>query len=278
MKEWYFWADEMPDSLACDFTVEPEMFFENLKVPQDRFSFCLYNEDYHARTKGTDLNETVKIDTVFNIADRKIGYFYYSQFGTPGDVTDVFIKFKTAGIEELIIDLRSNPGGGVNTAIHLCSMVAPQNTLGQLFCTYRYNSVKSEKNYAATGSRESSDYFNNDALTRNRNLNLDRIFFLIGANSASCSELVINCLKPYMDVITIGETTVGKDVGMRVIQNNFYKYILEPITFRTYNALRDSVPATGIEPMYYVCDDSRNLIGTVQEPLLKKALEIIKNK
>ena len=277
MKEWYFWADEMPDSLDCNFRLEPEKFFESLKVPQDRFSYCKSNDDYHPRTKGTDLNETVKIDSIYLVADKRVGYFYYSGFDSSGDVTDVVLKFKNSHIDELILDLRSNPGGSVSTGIHLCSLVAPKASLGKLFCTYRYNRTISEKKYASTGSQESSSYFNNDFLTQNRNLDLDRIFVLTGANSASCSELVVNCLRPYMEVITIGETTVGKDVGMHVLKNNFYKYILEPITFRTYNADRDSVPITGLIPMYPVEDNSRTLLGTVREPLLKKALEIIQN-
>lgn len=278
MKEHYFWNEGLGDSLSYNFTLEPSKFFESMLVDEDRFSYCFYNEEYTPSTKGYDLNETVSIDTVFvynnSFKTRKIGYFVYDAFKSEADITDVILKFKRSAINDLIIDLRNNPGGSVATCIHLSSLLSSE-TSGKLFCTFRYNSNLTEKLYKETGNRYEPHYFKNDSATNSRNLHLDRVFFLINDRSASASELIINCMKPYLKVITIGERTVGKDVGMYAIRGRRYKYVLEPITFRTYNSLGDSVPQTGIIPEILVADRGNKIVPSLDEPYIKAVTNYI---
>lgn len=278
MKEHYFWNEGLDDSLSYNFLLEPSEFFESLLVDEDRFSYCFYNEEYIPGTKGYDLNETVSIDTVFVYSNssqtRKIGYFVYDAFQSEADVTDVILKFNRDRINDLIIDLRNNSGGSVATCIHLASLLSSE-TSGKLFCTFRYNRNLTEKLYEETGTRYEPHYFKNDSATNSRNLRLERVFFLINKSSASASELIINCMKPYMKVITIGERTVGKDVGMYAIRGRRYKYVLEPITFRTYNSLGDSVPQTGIIPEILVADKGNKIVPSLDEPYIKAATNYI---
>lgn len=278
MKEHYFWNEGLGDSLSYNFTLEPSKFFESMLVDEDRFSYCFYNEEYTSSTKGYDLNETVSIDTVFvynnSFKTRKIGYFVYDAFKSEADITDVILKFKRSAINDLIIDLRNNPGGSVATCIHLSSLLSSE-TSGKLFCTFKYNRNLTEKLYEETGNRYEPHYFKNDSATNSRNLRLDRVFFLINDRSASASELIINCMKPYLKVITIGERTVGKDVGMYAIRGRRYKYVLEPITFRTYNSLGDSVPQTGIIPEILVADRGNKIVPSLDEPYIKAVTNYI---
>lgn len=278
MKEHYFWNEGLGDSLSYDYSLEPSKFFESMLVDEDRFSYCFYNEEYIPSTKGYNLNETVSIDTVFvynnSFRNRKIGYFVYDAFQSEADVTDVILKFNRNRINDLIIDLRNNPGGSVATCIHLSSLLSSE-TSGKLFCTFRYNRNLTEKLYKETGNRYEPHYFKNDSATNSRNLRLDRVFFLINDRSASASELIINCLKPYVKVITIGERSVGKDVGMYAIKGRRYKYVLEPITFRTYNSWGDSVPQTGIIPEILVADKGNKIVPSLDEPFIKAATNYI---
>lgn len=274
MKLNYFWSDKMKDSSDYDYFLPPDQFFRTLIVDEDRFSYCYPNEDYRPMTKGHNLNETVKLDSIYVIGDKRIGYFYYSGFETEADVTDVILKM--VGVDDLIIDVRNNPGGYVATCIHLSSVVAPKEARGGLFCTYVYNDRLNKLYKEETGLEYRSSYFKNDALTANRSLNLDRIYILTGRRSASCSELLINCLRPYMTVVVIGQTTTGKDVGMHSLSSRYCKYVLMPITFRTYNAVGDSVPVTGIVPdILYEEESITGKIGDVNETLLGRALEEI---
>src|SRR5690606_17670744 len=50
-------------------------------------------------------------------------------------------------------------------------------------------------------------------------LGLNNIFVLTGYQTASASEALINCLDAYIDVVTIGQTTLGKDVGSVTIES-----------------------------------------------------------
>lgn len=276
MKANYLWADKMRDSSSYDYSLLPDAFFESLLVSEDRFSYLETNDQYRPATRGTNLNETVRVDSVFRFEDRSVGYFYYSGFETEADVTDVVIKFK--GIDDLVVDVRDNPGGYVKTCRYLTSLIVPPCNAGKLFCSYEYNSRISAENKMKTGDERTYDYLMDTERILQRNLNLSRVYILVGKRSASASELLINSLRPYMDVIVIGDRTVGKDVGMRSFQNNSCQYILHPITFRTYNADNESVPTSGIVPDIYVGGaTSSDKLGTTDDLLLSRALQEIRN-
>ena len=81
-----------------------------------------------------------------------------------------------------------------------------------------------------------------------------------------------------MDVITIGERTTGKGVGMETFSNKNCKYKLVPITFQYYNANNETVPTEGLLPDYYVegaLDVDIETIGMMSEPLLHETIRII---
>lgn len=274
MKQNYLWADKMKDSLDCDYSLQPDIFFQELLVGEDRFSYCVPNPEYEPSTKGTDLNETVKVDSIYSVGGRKVGYFYYSGFETKADVTDVIIRMH--GVDDLIVDVRNNPGGYVATCIYLASLIVPAEARGQLFCSYEYNSRISRLNFEATGDEHTYSYFEDNALIAGRSLSLDRVYVLTGPHSASASEMLINCLRPYMTVTVIGSITTGKDVGMHLISSRHCRYDLWPITFRTYNADCIPVPVTGIVPDFlYEPEEVSGKLGDVSETLLSKALEEI---
>jgi Periplasmic protease len=275
MKAIYFWSDQLKDSLDYDYSLGNDDFFKSMKVAEDRFSFCEANDKY-SPTKGVDLNHSVIIDSVYNNGGKRIGYFYYVGFETEADVIDVILKMK--GVDELIIDERSNHGGYVATCTCLASMLVPIEHLGDLFYFSSYNDNLAQRNLIETGSLYTYTKFKNDALTRNRSLNLSRLWVLTGKESASCSELLINGLRPYMDVKVIGEKTVGKDVGMSPLVNRRCKFKFWPITFRSYNSEGVPVPTTGIEPDIPVENTaSYNQLGQIDEPLLSRAFEEIIN-
>ena len=270
MKYHYFWNKDLKDSLEYDFTLEPGLFFESMKVPQDRFSYCTVNDEY-IDTKAENRNQSISRDSVYVLDGHKIGYFQYTKFAEPGDVTDIAIAFHEERIEDLVVDLRGNPGGAVETCLQLASYIVPLDYLGQVFCRLQYNEIISEERARSNGSPYSYYYLKDDINTRNRNLGLSRVVFLADRRSASCSELLINCLKPYLPVILIGATTTGKDVGMYAIKGRKYKYVLEPITFRSYNANDEAVPETGIVPDILIEQSPYVADGITVDPALEAA-------
>lgn len=275
MRHNYLWADELKDSLEYDYSLEPEKFYRSMKVSQDRFSYLEPYDGYVPPTKANVDDKSVFLDTVYSVHGKNIGYIKYDGFETKAAVTDVAYRMLDKKIDELVVDLRDNPGGYVNTGVYFASLILPLKFKGGLFATEEYNREISEQKIREHGSPRDSVFFSDDAVCISRNLNLERIFFLIGKHSASCSELMINSLKPYMPVVTIGQTTTGKDVGMHSFSGQHFRNMLWPITFRTYNRDNIPVPVTGFIPDIYVENDQSKVIGDLEEPLLKKAIDYI---
>ena len=226
-------------------------------------------------TRGRNLAPTVSLDSIYTINDKRIGYFIYDQFESSTDVAQITIRLKNLGIDELILDLRYNPGGYVSTSKYLASMLAPKESLGKLYQLQRYNDIQTKEKMDNGESGVDSVFLDKGFITIDRNLDLKRLVVLTTKNTASASESLIIGLRPYMDVVTIGTTSCGKDVGSYTIADNRYKYQLQPITFRYYNALNDSTPTTGIIPDIEVADDLNHERGDVNEALLRTAIDYL---
>lgn len=226
-------------------------------------------------TRGFNLAPTISLDTIYTINQKRIGYFVYDQFNSSTDVSQIAIRLKNRGIDELILDLRYNPGGYVHTSNYLASILAPKESLGKLYQVQRFNKIQTEIKRKNGGSGVDSVFLDKGFIASQRNLDLRRVIVLTTKNTASASESLIIGLRPYMDVITVGTKSCGKDVGSYTIADNRYKYQLQPITFRYYNALNDSTPTTGIIPDIEVADDLNHERGDVNEALLKTAINYL---
>ena len=228
---------------------------------------------------------TVYLDSIYQIERKKVGYICYLQFDDKKDLANVLKHFYEEQIDELVLDLRYNPGGLVSTCKYLSNSIVSENGYGEIFQQCTYNDILSREYFEATGSEKTINCFqtpnNGKSLPGSElyGLNLKRIFILTSKYSASASEALIIGLKPFMSVVVIGEQTYGKGVGSWTIRNNKYKYQLQPITMQYYNAKMETVTTDGIPVDYYVPDGysttKRNL-GDVEEPLLKTALDLIK--
>lgn len=138
-----------------------------------------------------------------------------------------------------------------------------------------------------TGDERTYSYFNFPASADKEilgvnllGLQLKKLYVITSSHTASASEATIICLKPYMNVITIGEKTVGKGVGSWNISSPKYQYSIQPITMRYYNANNESTPDEGIVPDYNIPDGfstNKKEIGDLSETLLNTAISLIMN-
>ena len=106
------------------------------------------------------------------------------------------------------------------------------------------------------------------------------MYVLTSAGTASASELIINGLKPYMDVFLIGDVTYGKNVGSIPIEdedNPDNLYGLLPIVTQSFNSLDQSDYSTGFTPNIAVNENTERLkeLGDVNEIMLRTAIEQI---
>ncbi len=205
---------------------------------------------------------------------KKIGYLVYNSFVSKYDkqLNEVFGKFKSDGISDLVLDLRYNSGGSVQTAIYLASMIKGTDTQ-KIFV--KQTSNKKMINYW----KRDHTFENNISGTPIHTLNLPKIYILTSKHTASASELIINGLKPYLTVVQIGETTLGKNLASITLKDKTKgsKWAMQPIVLRSENAAGFGHYETGLVPNFEIKEDVRNLgtLGDENEPLLAKALELI---
>lgn len=215
-------------------------------------------------TTATYTLNTVLYNKVYEVADKKVGYFVFNSFtGTPSqnELKTVLSTFEAAGVNEMIVDLRYNGGGDVDTQTMLANALAPSSvSRSSVMFSYLHNTKLSAWNETIRFSKTGS-------------LNLSRIFFITSAASASASELLINNLKPYLDVKTIGKTTHGKPVGMYGFE--VMDYVIAPIAFKTVNAKNVGDYYSGIAVDADVADGLDKNWGDPLESCLASALAYI---
>jgi carboxyl-terminal processing protease len=106
-------------------------------------------------------------------------------------------------------------------------------------------------------------------------LNLDRVIVITSEQTCSASELVINCLKPFIDVVLVGSNTCGKPVGM--IGYDLFDKHISPIEFKTVNADGEGDYFDGIPPTCDSEDDLMKQFGDEEESSLAEALNYVRN-
>jgi carboxyl-terminal processing protease len=234
--------------------------------------------------------DPVFFHSVITEGDRKIGYFIYNFFaaGTADqeskfddEVDGVFTDFKAQGITDLVLDLRYNSGGSEKSSQNLASLIAPGADNTKVFCKREYNDqveqdILNDPNF---GSAFLTTKFLNKASNVGSLIN-NRIYILTGSRTASASELIINGLKPYMDVFIIGDVTYGKNVGsISLYEENDprNKWGMQPIVVKVFNSQNQSDYSEGFTPDILNEDNSLHLypLGDTRESLLSAAIEQI---
>lgn len=215
-------------------------------IYQDSYTMTLgtFNADFSISPLSPEISLTaVEINSnpihthkVIEHADKKIGYLMYTSFinDYDDDLQAVFADFKTQGVSDLVLDLRYNGGGSVNTAILLGSMIAPSSAVGDIYIQSSYNDKLNA--YFKDKYPNDKDLFIDRIEDNTNNLNLNRLVVLTTGNTASASEMIIYGLSPHMEVYQIGEQTHGKYYASITIDDEKkHNWAIQPIVLRTGN-------------------------------------------
>lgn len=244
-----------------------------------------------AELTGTELAENpVHMAKVIEKEGLKIGYLMYTGFTRDFDpqLNEAFGYFKSQNIDELVIDLRYNGGGSVETASDLSSMITggfEGKLLAQMIMNEKWQNIY---------EKEAPEYikyrFNNEIHTGEpiNSLNLDKVYVIATFGSASASELLINGLDPYINVIHVGSNTAGKYQSSRTLYdsnhamfakvdvNPSHKYAIQPLISKMANSVGKSDYGDGLTPDIEAAEGLNYLpLGDPQEPMLKVALDAI---
>ncbi len=232
--------------------------------------------------------DPVFLNKVFTVNGKQVGYLVYNGFTSDFDLelNTVFQQFKTAGVSKLIVDLRYNGGGSVQSAIYLASMIYSTNT-AKLFTKSVYNNILTPYLTSTYGASFFLSNFTDKINTTPINsLGISDIYFIVSGETASASELLINGLKPYMNVLSVGTNTYGKYVASLTLQdydaNNklvtTHKYAMQPIVAEYANSLGVTEFVNGLVPDITAKEDNGSMLqlGDENEMLLKIVLDYIK--
>jgi C-terminal processing protease CtpA/Prc len=236
-------------------------------------------------TKTTLSENPILINKTITNGAHKIGYLMYNGFYASYDIqlNDAFAYLKSQGITDLVLDLRYNSGGSVLSATRLASMITGQYT-GQIFSKQSWNDKINSFFESNNPNALKNNFTNKIENTDINSLNLSKIYILTTKSTASASELIINGLKPYMNVVQIGDVTTGKNVGSVTLydsptfgkenKNPSHRYAMQPIVLKIVNADGFGDYFNGLTPNYQLKESIENLdvLGNSTEPLLSTAI------
>lgn len=155
------------------------------------------------------IEETNLMKTSFITAgNRTAAYILYNSFGADDTETlqNMFVEIAARQPNDIILDLRYNPGGYVSTSQLLSTLLAPQNAMGQTFLNMTYNDKI---------AKTESYLFEPSLIPGGTPLAYENLYIITSNNTASASEIVINCLRPYLKerLLQVGTATFGKNVA-----------------------------------------------------------------
>ena len=238
-----------------------------------------------ALTKTILDENPILVNKVIVSGSHKIGYLMYNAFYPNYDtkLNEAFGTLKLQGITDLVLDLRYNRGGSIQTSTRLASMITGTLT-GKVFAKEQWN-AKIESYFAANDPESLKNLFvDKIGTTAINSVNMTKIYILTSESTASASELVINGLKPYITVVQIGDVTTGKNVGSVTLydsptfgkedRNPNHRYAMQPLVLKIVNGAGFGDYQNGLEPDFELKENlsTLNVLGSPDEPLLSLAI------
>jgi len=244
--------------------------------------------------------EMVASHRIIEISDKKIAYLALLSFSTLADSKDeldqIFTEFAKVGTTELIVDLRANRGGYVETAEYVANLIVPSRLNAQVMYSEVFNSLLQNGKASILKNQVYRDV-NGHTIMHNGRLatmadvdfskeantnyfkkegkleSIQRVYFIVSGNTASASELLISSLKPYFDIKLIGEKTYGKPVGFFGIHIDRYTIYLS--SFIIQNAAGWYDYFEGMQPDVEVLLSADAVLGNPEEAGLQATLLFI---
>lgn len=244
------------------------------KLKKDKritFTFWTKGKRYKKRIiKYAYSVHTISNVKIYHIKNKKVGYMVLSDFisSERDEIDHLFGKFKSAKVDELIIDLRYNGGGDTTIADHIASLIGGTNLSNKVSTNYIFTPKYSNLNYTS--------YF--EDFNRNQ-LNLNRLIVITSERTCSASEQLIKNLRASsnnMEVIQIGQQTCGKPYAYNSV-GLFCNKALFLLNTKAQNSDNEMISRNGLSPTCLVADNIYKNFGDREENSLKEALHYVIN-
>ncbi len=241
--------------------------------------------------------------SLIRAGENKIAYLAFGSFprlsSCKAELDAIFSRFAEASPHDMIIDLRNNSGGFIETAEYMANLLSPPSLDGKIMFTEEFNSqmqngkaailrhqpyldengkpVIYKGRYATLADVDYTEAGNTFRFSKKGNLeSLTDLYFITSPSTASASEMLISCMKPYLPVTIVGEKTYGKPVGFFGVNIDHYSVWFSGFLIK--NASGWSGYFSGMNPDLYVKGDSEPASGDPDEICLKAALAMINRK
>jgi len=260
------------------------------------------NGTTYSRTlqQGEYTSSSVYKTAILKTGSKTVGYLNLNSFtslqSTQADLDAAFSTFTSGGVTDLVIDLRYNGGGYVQTAEYLTNLIIPSSHQGDVIYTERYNTLMQQGKATLLSKQLLRDANNNTVPFNGRNAtyadvdysvdgntyrfakkgsleNVKTVCFIMTGSSASASELTANALRPYLDVKIIGSQSYGKPVGFFPIIIDKYTFYLS--NFQISNSAGAGNYYSGFTPDIDASDDVTHDFGDAGEESVAAALGYI---
>jgi len=164
--------------------------------PGTEVNITVFREQENKILEFKLIRDIIRLEDVkeAKILEDKIGYIRITEFreNTSSQLKEALKKLKNEGMSALILDLRNNPGGLLDSAVKVASLFIEK---GKLILTTKSKNSRQNLTFFA---KESSPI-----------LDIPMVV-LVNQGSASGAEIVAACLKDYKRAIILGEKTFGK--------------------------------------------------------------------
>jgi hypothetical protein len=193
-----------------------------------------------------------------------VGYVALLGFDPAGEreFVEAIAALRAEGVRALVVDLRYNPGGRLDSAAGIAGAILGAGGRGRVFATTHHNARHRDRDRAYPFRVPAAG-----------GLAPDQIVVITSGASCSASELLVKGLEPYAPVATVGATTCGKPVGSSVFESGEWTYAL--ISFAVRNAHGEGGYFDGLAPICNAPDDVTRELGDPAEASLREALRYI---
>ncbi len=232
-----------------------------IKGPENTEVTVTFQRDGEEIVKTIKRGKLIETDTVQygTVVDKDdIGYVRIIEFDevTYSQFKEAMDDLKESGIKSLILDLRSNPGGDVDTVVDIAREILPQGLV-----VYTEDKNGKRRDYTCDGKNE---------------IQIPMVV-LVNEYSASASEILAGAIQDYNKGTILGTTTYGKGIVQRVFSLEDGSAI--KITTSSYFTPKGrNIHGTGIEPDIELEFDAEAYEKDGTDNQANKAIEILEQK
>lgn len=165
----------------------------------------------------------IEVPTVeYQMLENKVGYIYVMQFDevTAKQFKDAVDDLEKQGMEKLLVDMRNNPGGVLDTAVEMLAYILPEDKMEGMLIYTKDKNEKGERYYCKDGQiikEADSGYEDNRYPKKDDHQLTVPMAVLVNGNSASAAEVFTGAVQDYEAGIAVGTQTFGKGIVQQLV-------------------------------------------------------------